>query len=96
MRKLVVMTVAAAAIAGSALACNPWVSPTDTTCVGMVMSVTATAPVVPQYNAVTPTGVVTGTLAVNTNGSVCILSATSWVKLTGPTSACGFSPASGL
>lgn len=93
---LTALSLGVALFATPAFACNPWVSPTDTTCAGLVMSVTATAPIVPAYNTVTPTGVVTGTVAFNTSGSPCVLSATTWVKLTAPASACGFAPATPL
>lgn len=45
---------------------------------------------------ITPTGITSGSIAVNSNGALCVLSATTWVKLTSPATACGFSPASPL
>lgn len=97
MNKLIALTTAATLAAGSALACNPWISPTDTGCAGLVVGVTTTAPVWnPQTLTVTPTNVVTGTIAINSAGAACVLSATTWVKLTSPATACNFSPASGL
>lgn len=98
MKKLFSLVALAVFTAGSALACNPWVSPTDTACQGMGMAVSLTAPAwAPQYTAVTPTtGAVSGSIAFNTNGVPCILSATTWVKLTSPAAACNFLPASAL
>lgn len=95
MNKIFALIGLGALLATPAFACNPWVSPTDVNCVGLVMSVTATASIVPQYYAVTPTGVVTGTIAFNTNGSPGILSGTTWVKLIGG-GTFGFSPTTPL
>lgn len=91
---------ALALIASNALACNPWISPTDTACAGMVVGVTPSAGVwVPNVMTVTPTDaqVVTGTIAINSAGTPCVVSSTtgttaSWVKLISPGVTCNFVP----
>jgi len=55
--------------------------------------VSATAMSLGLANTTTPTGVVTGTIALSTLGAACILSNTttgSWVKIVAPATACNF------
>lgn len=100
-KQLLALTALAASLAVPAFACNPWISPTDTSCQGMVMAISNSANVwTPQYNSVTPTtGVVTGTIAFNTAGVALIvtnttnLQTTGWVKLGNQGAAGSFVPA---
>lgn len=94
MNQTLALTAALALLAGSALACNPWISPTDTACAGMALTVTSSSPVIaPITSSVTPTGLVTGSLVWNSNGVPCIVSATGIVKLTSVGTTCNFAPA---
>lgn len=92
MNKLLTLVAAGVSLAGGAFACNPWVSPTDTACAGMVVSVTPSAQIAfPVLSTVTPsTAIGVGAIAWNTSGTQCFISTTTWTKSGTSSTACGF------
>lgn len=95
MNKLLATVAVIAALASPAYAYDFLFNGVSGTAISATYFVSATAMSL-NLDAVTPTGVTSGTIAINSNGAPCILSATTWVRLVSPATACGFSPASPL
>lgn len=84
------LTLALVGIAGSASAYDFLFNGPSGTAISGSYFVSATAMSL-GFNSVTPTGVVTGTIALTSTGAPCILSNTTtplWVKLVSPATAC--------